>query len=203
MGRLTATQLKAAEELAEDLFNLERRVEEHAAILRVEPNRLAEAYAEYTGLPDASPAGFVPTRDQLDRCIRAAEATLKEECITFFDRVKFVNTAMFLCRIKMMMSAETDYDAHIKMKQIRSKLHQAHIPKVVETVIPKHPHPLLAQELGLRQPSNTTAIAPDSRPFEFPMVLPARGFTFEEIASAEHCPVAIECNALKCFSVCT
>jgi hypothetical protein len=119
----------------------------------------------------------------------------------------------------MMMSAETDYDAHIKMKQIRSKLQyvyiysfkfhaklcysQAHIPKVVETVIPKHPHPLLAQELGLRQPSNTTAIAPDSRPFEFPMVLPARGFTFEEIASAEHCPVAIECNALKCFSVCT
>lgn len=117
MGRLTATQLKAAEELAADLFNLERRVEEHAAILRVEPNRLAEAYAEYTALPDASPAGFVPTRDQLDRCIRAAEATLKEECITFFEygnirsvwhytnplpsRVKFVNTAMFLCRIKM------------------------------------------------------------------------------------------------------
>ncbi|KAJ7888780.1 hypothetical protein B0H13DRAFT_2341841 [Mycena leptocephala] len=186
MGRLTATQLKAAEELAEDLFNLERRVEEHAAILRIEPNRLAEAYAEYTALPDTSPAGFVPARDQLDD----AYALLKPRSRRvhyFFDRVKFVNTAMFLCRIKMMMAAETDYDAHIKMKQIRSKLQHVDIYSFKfhaklcysQAHIPKHPHPLLAQELGLRQPSNTTAIAPDSRPFEFPM-----------IASAERCPVA-------------
>lgn len=73
-----------------------------------------------------------------------------------------------------------------------------HVYEVVHPVIPSNLHPLLAQELGLGQPNSTqpqttsdSAIysKPANPSIDYPFVLPASPFTFEEIATFNRSPI--------------
>ncbi|KAJ7145927.1 hypothetical protein C8R44DRAFT_972872 [Mycena epipterygia] len=182
---------RQAEELAKKLFNWERQVEEHCVILRVEPNRYAEAYVEYAAT--APPVGFTPPRGEFDNYITEAELALENDCTTFLDHLKFVNSAMLLCQVKTIQASEGDHATYLEMGRIRAELHKNHVYEAVHPVFPSNPHPLLAQELGLGQPNSTqpqTALEnPANHYLEYSLVLPACPFTFDEIATFNRSPL--------------
>ena len=81
--RFTNAQRITAAKWAQELFDLERLTEEHAAILRQDPNRYAAAYEQY--IASAPPVGFLPLPEQTESYTRAAEEIARKECQDFVE----------------------------------------------------------------------------------------------------------------------
>ncbi|KAJ7780665.1 hypothetical protein DFH07DRAFT_793094 [Mycena maculata] len=166
--------------LAQKIFEWEILSEEHAAVLRSDPNQLSEVHDQCA--VNTPPVGSFPPRDQFDSCIDKAELDLKITATTFSERLRAISNCLFLCRVHMMLAAEKDYAMYLEMKRIRSALHNQHYG-ATETILPPQLHPLLAKDLTHpRRLQAPTPIAND--PLQYPMTLPARSLTFEEIGNA-------------------
>lgn len=87
MPRLNELQIEAAHKIAKEVFEWERLAEEHSAVLRRDPNQMAEAHAQYAR--DAPPAGSVPPQAQWDLWIenvgQTLNETLSQQDLTFFE----------------------------------------------------------------------------------------------------------------------
>ncbi len=68
---LNHTERAVAEEAGEKLFEWERLAEEHAVVLRKDPNAYAEAWEQFNA--QAPPIGTVPTRDKYEEHIMLGE----------------------------------------------------------------------------------------------------------------------------------
>ncbi|KAJ6494912.1 hypothetical protein DFH09DRAFT_1206226 [Mycena vulgaris] len=178
---LRLAQRNAAEELAQKIFKWEIISEEHAAVLRSDPNQLAEVYAQCE--VNTPPIGSFPPRDQLASCIAAAELELQSMATTFSERLKAISSCLFLCRATMMLAAEDDYAVYLEMKAKRSALHNQHSYDTSQTTLPSQLHPLLANALAPPRRSVSTPAAND-HPLQYPIGLPGRSFTFDEIGNA-------------------
>ncbi|KAE9408906.1 hypothetical protein BT96DRAFT_913606 [Gymnopus androsaceus JB14] len=131
----------------QELFDLERLTEEHAAILRQDPNRYAAAYEQYTA--SAPPVAFLPLPEQTESYTRATEEIARKERKEFVDHVAVVCACMFLCRVKALAYAGENQKLFLEAAALKTKLHREHIYAPSHTVIPPNPHPLLVKELGL------------------------------------------------------
>ncbi|KAJ6529118.1 hypothetical protein DFH09DRAFT_1185228 [Mycena vulgaris] len=179
---LRLVQRNAAEELAQKIFKWEIISEEHAAVLRSDPNQLAEVYARCE--VNTPPIGSFPPRDQLASCIATAELGLQSTATTFPERLKAISSCLFLCRPTMMLAAEDDYAVYLEMKAKRSALHNQHPYDTSQTTLPSQLHPLLANSLAPpRRPISTPAA--NDHPLQYPIGLLGRmSFTFDEIGNA-------------------
>lgn len=85
MARLTVLQRETAQTLAKELFALETLVEEHSAVLRADPNQLADTYARY--ILTAPSEGFLPPRNNFLATIKQCEDTLAslKDCVSFHE----------------------------------------------------------------------------------------------------------------------
>ncbi|KAJ7272730.1 hypothetical protein B0H12DRAFT_1319898 [Mycena haematopus] len=134
------------------------------------------------------PEGTMPPRDQFASCIAKAELDLKTKATTFHERLLAVNNCAFLCRVHMLLASEKDYDMFLDMGRKRSALHRQHTYDSSETILPQQLHPLLAQELARsREPQAPTPAADDT--LQFPITLPARSLTLEEIGDGKRVKV--------------
>jgi hypothetical protein len=79
--KLTPQQVRAAEAHAQQLFDWERLVEEHCAVLRRDPNRYAVAHFEYAAV--ASKVAM-PLLNELQQTIDEVEAKLDPDCTDFY-----------------------------------------------------------------------------------------------------------------------
>ncbi|KAJ6516412.1 hypothetical protein C8R45DRAFT_960047 [Mycena sanguinolenta] len=172
--KLSPAQQQAAEALALKIFNWEVLSEEHAAVLRSDPNQLAEAYAQCA--VTTPPVGSFPPRDQFNNCIAKAELDLQVASTTFSERLQAISNCLFLCRIHMMLAAEKDHAVYLEMKKKRSAMHNQHTYVTSQTILPSQLLPVLAEDFAPRH----TAQAP-AREFQYPMGLPARSLAWEEI----------------------
>ncbi|KAJ7126823.1 hypothetical protein C8R44DRAFT_733548 [Mycena epipterygia] len=149
MPRLSSEELQYAQTLGQELFDLERQVEEHAAILRLDPNKTAAVYEEYSAT--APPVGFMPTSDARDAYLNEALRIVTEPVHTFlqYGITQYVSAAMFISRIKTMQAAEKSQAVFLKVLKIKADLHANHQYATVHAAMPAVPHPFLARELGL------------------------------------------------------
>ncbi|KAJ7350766.1 hypothetical protein DFH08DRAFT_862322 [Mycena albidolilacea] len=179
---LRPAQRMAAEELAQKVFKWEVMTEEHAAVLRSDPNQLAEVYTQCA--VNTPPVGSFPPRDQLASSIAKAELDLQIAATTFSERLTAISNCLFLCRATMMLAAEDDYAVFLEMNRKRSALHDQHPYATSQTVLPPQLHPLLAKELASpRRPQMSTPAANDHQ-LQYPIALPARSLTFDEVGNA-------------------
>ncbi|KAE9408930.1 hypothetical protein BT96DRAFT_913617 [Gymnopus androsaceus JB14] len=138
--RFTNAQRITAAKWAQELFDLERLTEEHAAIS-------PPGSKSYTA--SAPPVGFLPLPEQTESYTRAAEEIARKECKDFVDHVAVVCACMFLCRVKALAYAGENQKLFLEAAALKTKLHREHIYAPSHTVIPPNPHPLLVKELGL------------------------------------------------------
>ncbi|KAH8826754.1 hypothetical protein DL96DRAFT_1680722 [Flagelloscypha sp. PMI_526] len=193
MVRLSPAEREAAKARAKKIFEWERICEEHAAILRADPDRMAEAHEKCSA--NAPPEGFTPPRDEYDKYMANAEMIINKPCEDFVDHVNVVSACLFLCRLEMGISAETNYNAHLEMMRIRTTLHDNHSYQPSHTVIPQNSHPHLARELGLRtvgQPSPVTPAVLDLEELDYPPTMPARPFQSQTYTLCTRAPVTRE-----------
>ncbi|KAJ6576847.1 hypothetical protein B0H10DRAFT_2101774 [Mycena sp. CBHHK59/15] len=175
MAPLSLAQRQAAEELAQKIFKWEIISEEHAAVLRSDPNQLSEVYTQCA----VNTPPFVS-------CIAKAELDLQIlTATTFSERLRAISNCLFLCRVNMMLAAEKDHAVYLEMKRKRSALHDQHPYDTSQTILPPQLHPLLAKDLAHppRRPQAPTPAANDHQ-LQYPMGLLARSLTFEEIGNA-------------------
>ncbi|KAJ7821531.1 hypothetical protein B0H14DRAFT_2830952 [Mycena olivaceomarginata] len=173
---LRLAQRMAAEELAQKIFKWEVMTEEHAAVLRSDPNQLAEVYTQCA--VNTPPVGSFPPRDQLAGCIAKAELDLQIAATTFSERLTAISNCLFLCRATMMLAAEDDYAVFLEMKRKAFRL-TAHLCRSDQ-----HPYDTSQTELASpRRPQMSTPAANDHQ-LQYPTALPARSLTFDEIGNA-------------------
>ncbi|KAJ7695030.1 hypothetical protein B0H17DRAFT_1198741 [Mycena rosella] len=179
MAPLSHAQLQAAQELAQKIFKWEVLSEEHAAVLRTDPNQSLEAYNQCA--VNMSPVGSLPPRDQFVSCIPKAELDLENPATTFPERFRAMCTCLFLCRLTMKLAAHEDYAGYLEMKRRRSALHEQHngTSHVIPPHLPPQLPPLLAGDLA-HPPTPATK----NSQLQYPMSLPARSLGLEEIGIA-------------------
>ncbi|KAJ7246551.1 hypothetical protein B0H12DRAFT_1126108 [Mycena haematopus] len=195
--RFTAAQRQSMQALAEQIFGWELLVEEHAAILRADPNQYATVYEAY--VDNAPPIAFLPPRDDWQSSIKDCKDILTrlQGCTSFSDRLMVVNACSYLCRIHLIISSEEDYKAYLEMQRIKSSLQNAYYSQpqfqqrfLSPTPVPSDPHPLLVRELGLGVSALTTAITPAVP--SFPTEMPAASFSFDSLADLPRIPVTAD-----------
>ncbi|KAJ7439927.1 hypothetical protein B0H11DRAFT_2253470 [Mycena galericulata] len=144
---LSAPKLKIARDIAQAVFEWEVLAEEHAAVLRQDPNQYAEVYEE---LERAMPpnANVLPPREQWDECIAQVAGTLEPKAVAFVEyvlclsslivfevqlahqfnpecsRLKAMNACFLLCRLSMSKAGE-DNGTFLEMLRIRNRLQYA------------------------------------------------------------------------------
>ncbi|KAJ7438650.1 hypothetical protein B0H11DRAFT_2293767 [Mycena galericulata] len=149
---LSLPKLKIARDIAQAVFEWEVLAEEHAAVLRQDPNQYAQVYEELErGMPPN--ANVLPPREQWDACIAQVAGTLEPRAVAFVDRLKAMNACFLLCRLSMSKAGE-DNGTFLEMLRIRNSLHQNHTYAKIEARLPAPAdmHPLLAKRLGMEPP---------------------------------------------------
>ncbi|KAJ7093923.1 hypothetical protein B0H15DRAFT_145943 [Mycena belliarum] len=179
MPSLTPAQKQLAEELAEKIFNWERISEDHAAVLRTDPQRLEAVYMQYAA--DAPPVGFLPPPELLDSSIAQAELDLQSTATTFAERLKAISCCLFLCRVTMTRASLQDA-VYLELLRMCTALHDQYYGNLnsqIPVAPPTQLHPLPAKpSRGLEAPAT-----PSDPQVLYPIALPARSFTFDEIGT--------------------
>lgn len=87
MASLTTRQRAIAEKASEDLYRYEKICEEHAAVLRKDPEGYSKAYEEYTA--KSNKIGFMPPHADLDHYIEESENVLVKNCTSLLEYVAY------------------------------------------------------------------------------------------------------------------
>ncbi|KAJ7275536.1 hypothetical protein B0H12DRAFT_1087691 [Mycena haematopus] len=179
MPKLSIAQKNDADALALKLFEIELVAQKHLEILQENPAALVEAHNQYAQIaPSRGPA-----RSELQNAMQQVERELQVECTSFLDRVRAVCNAVFFVQTQSQLLAIENNAAYMLMMKKRSDLHTAHYSHHGRAhAVPPPLSPLLAQQLGIS--TTLEPMPPVNDTPEYPLSLPARQFTFLEIANA-------------------
>ncbi|KAJ7432285.1 hypothetical protein B0H11DRAFT_2126917 [Mycena galericulata] len=168
MATLTPAQRQAAEEMGTEMFNLEKMIEEHNAILRTDPDRVLEVNG---ALSKDAPKPFPDLKD-IDEWIRRSEEVLTKPCTEFADHVAFVNAAMYLSQLKSEKLVQTDYAAYLEAVRVQDALRLKEHPALAQMALPGQPQ---AEGMFSGSPGSESR---DTEP-EDPISMPVPPFTFD------------------------
>ncbi|KAJ7226467.1 hypothetical protein B0H12DRAFT_1267634 [Mycena haematopus] len=186
MPKFSVAQENDAEALALKLYGLEVAAQKHLEILQENPAALMDAYNQYTQI---APPNW-PAPADLKKALEQAEQELEVECTTFLDRIRAVCNSVFVVQALSQFMAIKDNDVYMLMMKKRSDMHTAASyqrgnTKPISVSPPLSP--LFAQQLGI--PAAPEPMSPANTTSEYPLTLPAREFTFREMANTKRAKI--------------
>ncbi|KAF8919021.1 hypothetical protein CPB85DRAFT_1557927 [Mucidula mucida] len=185
-SRLNATERALVEKLGQKIFDWQRLMEEHFAVLRTDPNAYAEAWQEY--------AAKAPQITQS----RPATSTRSTFCLeSDFLKKNVLHSTITLKLQHACIPLSSSADAYHPVQVVGSIGNKGICPRSTHqyapshAIIPQNPHPLLKEFFGGRV-ANTSAASespPPTNDSEYPVVLPGKPFSWSDILDYSRAPM--------------